>query len=281
MLPMNTGLITDGGNLRMEDELTSTKKSLGQHWLNDESTLEDIVDLANITPQDSVLEIGPGLGSLTARLLNKTKNVVAVEFDTSLEAKLRARFKDEPKPQLYFEDIRKFNLGLLPAKYKLVANIPYYITNYLIRLISEASNPPSLAVLLIQKEVADRLLAKPGNLSVLGIIAQSYWQIEPGPIVGPEKFTPPPKVNSQVVKLTRLVRPRLPEGKEKEFIRLVRIGFAQKRKTVLNSLSGGLCLDRQKVQLMLESAGINPFSRPQELSIEDWLRLKIAQDNNT
>ncbi len=269
---MSTGCITVGGNAMDDDQITA-KKSLGQHWLNDQSTLEDIANLADLKPQDSVLEIGPGLGSLTATLLKKTKNIVAVEFDTNLQVQLQTRFKNEPTLQFYFEDIRRFNLNLLPANYKLVANIPYYITNYLIRLISESANPPAVAVLLIQKEVADRLVAKPGALSVLGVIAQAYWQIEPGPIVGPEQFTPPPKVNSQIIKLTRLGQPRLPQGREKEFIHLVRIGFGQKRKTLLNSLSGGLHIAKPDVQAALVSAAIAPNARPQELSHEDWRRL--------
>ncbi len=258
------------------DNEVETKKSLGQHWLSDADTLEAICDLADIEPGDTILEIGPGLGSLTAMLLKKTKQVVAVEFDDSLQDQLQSRFKSEPSIRFYFEDIRRFNLTLLPANYKLVANIPYYITSYLVRLISESANQPAVAVLLIQKEVADRLVAQPGNLSVLGVIAQSYWRIEAGPIVGPEKFTPPPKVNSQVVRMTRLKQPRLPIGEEKQFIHLVRICFGQKRKNLLNNLSGGLHIDRLKAQAILESAALKPTKRPQELSIEDWLRLHEA-----
>ena len=145
------------------------KKDLGQHWLTDRETLKSIVELAQLAEDELVLEIGPGLGDLTEVLLDSTNNVIAVEFDESLISGLKQRFNGSTV-LIENKDIRRFNLTKLPKGYKVVANIPYYLTSYLIRLLSQSPNPPSLAVLLIQQEVAERLAAKPGQMSIIGTI---------------------------------------------------------------------------------------------------------------
>jgi len=250
-----------------------TNKDLGQHWLNDWEVLNSIVTLAAISPDDTLLEIGPGLGSLTRLLVEKAGQVVAVEFDQSLIAGLVKQFGDNEKVTIVNEDIRRFDLTTLPTNYKCVANIPYYLTSFLIRLISQSPNPPSIATLLVQQEVAERLAAREGQMSILGVIAQTYWSISLGPIVNAELFTPPPKVNSQVIKLVRREKPLFPNGLEKEYIQLIKIGFSQKRKTLLNSLSAGLRLDKVTIRQHMLKVKLDLGVRAQELNLDQWSKL--------
>lgn len=245
------------------------KKALGQHWLHDEFVLEDIAGCADIGPDDVVLEIGPGLGTLTAVLLAQAKQVVAVEFDHELAARLPQRIQDK-RLSVIESDILQFDFTELPTGYKLVANIPYYLTSNLIRVISESANPPSVAVLLIQKEVAERVAAEPGEMSILATTAQYFWEVDLGNIVPAALFTPPPKVDSQILILNRRPRPLFGTIDEKLFFRIVKAGFSQKRKTLLNSLSGGLQLEKSAVKQWCEAANIDPSRRAQTLSLDEW-----------
>lgn len=253
-----------------------SKKELGQHWLDDRPTLQTICDMASVSDQDTVLEIGPGQGSLTQLLIQVAKQVVAVEFDDSLIINLGKRFANVSNLELVNQDIRRFDLNRLPTDYKAVANIPYYLTSYLIRLLSQAANPPRVAVLLIQQEVAQRLAAGPGRLSILGVIAQAYWDISLGPLVPAAMFKPPPKVDSQTVKMTRKTTPAIPKGMEKEFLQTVKVGFSQKRKTLINSFSGGFHIDKDKARVLIGSIGVPESARPQELSLRQWSELTRA-----
>ena len=252
------------------------KKSLGQHWLSDVSVLESIVDMAEVSALDTILEIGPGPGTLTDVLLYRAARVVAVEFDASLAAELSERLAHESRLEVYNEDIRRYDLTKLPKGYKVVANIPYYLSSYLVRLLSMTKNPPETVVLLIQQEVAQRLAAKPGKLSLLGVTAQSFWDIELGLVVAPEMFFPPPKVNSQVVKLSRKRHPAFDPTMERDFLQAVRIGFSQKRKTLINGLSGGYHIQKTDAKAIVESIGLAASVRPQELSVLDWVKLTKA-----
>lgn len=245
------------------------KKSLGQHWLTDAASLESICEAAEVHPEDTVLEIGPGLGTLTELLVRRAKNVVAVEFDTKLAKELPGRVPAD-NLEVVEQDILSFDLTALPAGYKLVANIPYYLTSNLIRVISETPNPPEAATILVQKEVAQRVAAAPGDMSLLSVTAQFYWQVSLGLEVPARLFTPPPKVDSQVLVLHRRQQPLFPEVEPKQFFRLVRAGFAQKRKTLLNSLSSGLHLSKEDTQKLTKAAGIDPQRRPQTLSLKEW-----------
>ena len=150
--------------------VSGPNKSLGQHWLRDRLVLEHIVDCAEVTSDDTVLEIGPGLGTLTSELLRRAKNVIAVEFDSELAAKLPGQFPGK-KLEVRNEDILSFDLSSLPRGYKVVANVPYYITSKIVQKLMTAENKPSVAVLLVQKEVAERIAAKPGDMSILAISA--------------------------------------------------------------------------------------------------------------
>jgi 16S rRNA (adenine1518-N6/adenine1519-N6)-dimethyltransferase len=176
-----------------------TNKSLGQHWLTDRAVLAEIADTAEIEQADTVLEIGPGLGTLTSELLKRAWKVVAVEFDAELAAKLPGQFPGK-NLTVTSADILSFDLDTLPKNYVVVANVPYYITSKIVQKLMTANNKPRIAVLLVQKEVAQRIAATAGDLSLLGISAQVYAKTELGIEVPRHYFTPPPKVDSQVKK---------------------------------------------------------------------------------
>lgn len=249
-----------------------TKKSLGQHWLFDKPTLQTIVDTADINADDTVLEIGPGRGSLTELLTQKAKQVVAIEKDVDLIAGLRTIFALQRNVEIIEDDILGFNLTKLPKDYKVVANIPYYLTSALIRTLLESTNPPSLMTLLIQKEVAESIVAPPGKLSVLAISVQLYARPQIISIVTKDKFHPPPKVDSAIINIIRRSKPVIEVDPDK-FMRLVKAGFSQKRKTLRNSLSGGLHISGAEAEALLTSAKIAFTTRAQELNISQWKNL--------
>lgn len=248
-------------------------KSLGQHWLHDRNVLAHIADSAELSPDDTVLEIGPGLGTLTSELLRQAGSVVAVEFDPELARKLPGQFPGKNLTVIH-EDILSFDLSQLPAGYKVVANVPYYITSKIVQKLMTADNKPSVVVLLVQKEVAERIAAEPGDMSILAISAQVYAQASLGDVVPAEFFTPPPKVDSQVVILHTHEQPLVKPEDEKAFFRVVKAGFSAKRKKLRSSLSGGLALSKSEVEQLLEQAAISPDARAEDLAIEDWRRLQ-------
>jgi len=248
------------------------KKELGQHWLKDPFILSEIVDSAAIQPTDTVLEIGPGLGTLTSGLLNASKNVVAVEFDEDLAGKLPAQFPGK-NLEVIHDDILSFDLNSLPENYVVVANVPYYITSKIVKKLMTAENKPRIAVLLVQKEVAWRIAAEPGDMSILGISAQVFAEATLGIEVGKAFFTPAPKVDSQVVILNTRSIPLVEKNNEAAFFRLIKAGFSEKRKKLRSSLAGGLNMEKSAVDALLQRSGIDAQARAQELSIDSWLRL--------
>jgi 16S rRNA (adenine1518-N6/adenine1519-N6)-dimethyltransferase len=252
--------------------MSGPDKSLGQHWLRDRMVLEHIADCADIKVTDTVLEIGPGLGTLTSELLRRAKNVTAVEFDPALAKKLPGQFPGK-ELVVHNEDILKFDLSQLPSGYKVVANVPYYITSKIVQKLMTADNKPAIAVLLVQKEVAERIAAQSGDMSILAVSAQIYAEASLGDVVPAELFTPPPKVDSQVVILKTRKKPLVDAELEKAFFRIVKAGFSAKRKKLRSSLSGGLGIKKSDAENMLLSAGISPDDRAEDLSIDDWLRL--------
>lgn len=252
--------------------MAGPKKSLGQHWLKDRHVLEQIAACADLSASDTVLEIGPGLGTLTSELLRRSQQVVAVEFDPDLARKLPAQFPGK-NLTVHHEDILQFDLASLPASYKAVANVPYYITSKIVQKLVTSDTPPQLSVLLVQKEVAERLAARPGDMSVLAVSAQLYAEVSLGPVVPAEYFTPPPKVDSQVVVLRTRQAPLVAPADQKQFFRFVKAGFSARRKKLRSSLAGGLALPKQQVEQLLERAGISPDARAEDLSIDDWQRL--------
>jgi 16S rRNA (adenine1518-N6/adenine1519-N6)-dimethyltransferase len=252
--------------------MAGPKKSLGQHWLKDRDVLAHIAECAELSPGDTVLEIGPGLGTLTSELLRRSKKVVAVEFDSELARKLPAQFPGK-NLEVVHEDILSFDLSVLPIGYAVVANVPYYITSKIIQILMTASNKPRIAVLHVQKEVAERLAARPGNMSILAVSAQLFADVKLGDVVRSDYFTPPPKVDSQVVILRTRQSPFLKDISEKDFFKVVKAGFSAKRKKLRSSLSGGLKITKAKAEELLGQAVINSDVRAESLSLDDWVRL--------
>lgn len=247
-------------------------KSLGQHWLKERDILAGIADDAMLSQDDFVLEIGPGLGTLTSEIFRRANRVLAVEFDAELARKLAGQFPGK-QLEVVNEDILQFNLSKLPAGYKVVANVPYYITSKIIQKLMTAENKPSTVVILVQKEVAERVAAGPGDMSILAVSAQVYAKARLGIEAPKEYFTPPPKVDSQVVVLetrdTSLVQP----ADERLFFRVVKAGFSAKRKKLRSSISAGLALNKQATDELLQAANVSPDDRAEDLSIDDWLRV--------
>jgi 16S rRNA (adenine1518-N6/adenine1519-N6)-dimethyltransferase len=249
-------------------------KSLGQNWLRDRVALAHIADCAELSKDDVVLEIGPGLGTLTSELLRRAKKVIAVEYDQNLAQKLPGQFPGKDLIVIN-ADILQFDLSTLPENYKVVANIPYYITSKIVQMLVSAKNKPAIAVLLVQKEVAERLAAEPGDLSVLGISAQIYAEVFLGEVVPAELFTPPPKVDSQVVILKMRPESLLGEVNKDDFLRVVKAGFSEKRKKLRSSLANSLRLPKADIENILHQVGIGPDDRAENLSIDDWLNLTV------
>ncbi len=248
-------------------------KSLGQHWLTDRIILSEIAKPANLTTDDVVLEIGPGLGTLTEVLSDSAKLVVAVEFDPELAKDLAN--KNIKNVEVLNADFLHFDLSIMPKKYKVVANIPYYITAKIVQKLLSDDNKPEVAALLVQKEVAERLAAKPGEMSILSVSAQVFAEVEQGVIVPPEFFTPPPKVDSQVVILKPRNRPLFEKWNEKSFFRMVKAGFSNRRKKLRSSLAGGLGISKTEAENLLIKSGIDSNLRAQDLSLNDWQKLTV------
>lgn len=249
--------------------MAGPNKALGQHWLRDRDILTAIADEAILQPDDTVLEIGPGLGTLTSELLRRAGKVIAVEFDAGLARKLPGQFPGTSL-EVINQDILSFDLTGLPPGYKVVANVPYYITSKIVQRLSEAANPPAIVVILVQKEVAERIAAPPGRMSMLSVSAQVFFEATTGVEVLRQYFTPPPEVDSQTVILRRRPVPLVAEVDQKAFFRVVRAGFSERRKKLRSSLAGGLQMSKSDVDAMLQNAGIDPEARAQELSIEQW-----------
>lgn len=245
-------------------------KSLGQHWLFDKHSLESMCEAADIQEGDEVLEIGPGLGTLTQVLLKKGAKVTAVEFDKRLANDLLNKFSSD-NFKLVQQDVLKFDFNSMPRGYKIVANIPYYITSNLLRVICESSNRPARAALLVQKEVAERVSAVAGELSILAVSVQLYAVATLGEEVPAELFSPPPKVDSQVLKLHFFEQPLSEDVNN--VMKFVKAGFSSPRKKLRSSLAAGLGISVEEAEKILKNANINPDRRAQTVTIEEWLNL--------
>lgn len=247
------------------------KKSLGQNWLKDRDILIDIADHASVDGVDTVVEIGPGLGTLTSALFQFFDKVIAVELDDRLAENLPKSFPGK-NLQVVHKDVLSLNLDELnlPEKYVVAGNIPYYITSPIIQKFIHEAHRPEKIVLLMQKEVAERLAAEPGGYSILGLSAQIYAKVTLGPVVGREFFTPPPKVDSQVVILEPLESPLASE----KTMSLIKLGFIAPRKKLVSNLMVGLRMSREDVLKRFEKNGISENARPADLSIADWVSLE-------
>ena len=266
--------LTNPAHLKVALRLAGIKanKGLGQHFLADRDSVEAVADAAGVTKGDEVLEIGPGLGVLTQALLARGARVTAVETDPALAELLR---RDAPAElTVVEEDFMRYDLGQLPAGYKVAANIPYYLTGKIFRLLLESANPPSVMSLLVQKEVAERVTARPGGMSVLAVSVQYYGRPELVRVVGRELFVPPPKVDSAILRVAA-IGPAFPANVTKLF-RLVKAGFGERRKQLKNSLAGGLGRTVAEAAALIAAAGLPVAARAQELSLDDWRRLYEA-----
>ncbi|KKP57555.1 MAG: Ribosomal RNA small subunit methyltransferase A [Candidatus Moranbacteria bacterium GW2011_GWF2_34_56] len=249
---------------------------LGQHFLNNPDIVNQIIEAANIKENEAVLEIGPGEGILTEKICQKAKKVISIELDDKLRANLERKFDNQSNLEIIFEDILKVNLPKLideqqMSHYKVIANIPYYITSKIIRLFLETTHQPDELILMIQKEVAQRIVAPKGQMSILAASVQYYAKAEILFDVTKDNFNPPPKVDSSVIKISNIkeVNPT----KDKKFFRVVRAGFCARRKTLINNLSNSFHIDKKDVERILQEAGFLPNTRAQELSVSDWEKL--------
>jgi len=264
-------------------------KGLGQNLLVNEDIYRRIVEAAALTRDDMVLEIGPGLGMLTRRLAERAGRVAAIELDRKMVALLMVELSDLPNVAIIAGDALELDpvdvlraVGADPARaapgvgYKVVANLPYYITSRALRHLLADSVRPSLLVLMVQKEVADRLRAKPGQHSLLSLSVQVFGQVEQVCRVPASAFYPQPKVSSAVVRITTYDAPLVPEHLLAAFFQLLRAGFAQKRKQLHNSLAANLALSADRVAALLAAADIPPTARPQALTMAQWCALAEA-----
>ena len=251
------------------------EKSLGQNFLQDPSALERIALAAEIKENDCVLEIGPGLGSLTRYLAFSAKEVTAVELDPDMLAPLKAVLTPYQNVRVVHGDILKLSVSeiIKEADYLVVANIPYYITSAVIRHLLESDPKPRRVVLTIQKEVAERICAKAGDLSLLALSVQVYGKPSIAAIIPAAAFHPAPKVDSAILRIDIYDEPLVPVELLKTFFKLTKAGFSQKRKTLRNSLSSGLHIKPQEAEALLTITGIDFMRRAETLSIEEWEKI--------
>lgn len=251
------------------------KKGLGQNFLVDSAGLEKVVAAADIEPSDVVLEVGPGLGGLTRQLAQRARRVVAVELDLRLFPPLQETLAPFSNVELVQGDILEQAPGELVGEhgYLVVANIPYYITSALLRHLLEAEIRPRRLVLTVQREVAERICAGPGEMSLLALSVQIHGQPRVMARLPAGMFYPRPKVDSSVVRVDLHPTASLPADELAAFFRLARAGFGQRRKTLRNSLSAGLGLPRARVEELLQGAEIDPQRRAETLGLEEWQAL--------
>ncbi|MGD2144345.1 MAG: 16S rRNA (adenine(1518)-N(6)/adenine(1519)-N(6))-dimethyltransferase RsmA [Anaerolineae bacterium] len=264
-------------------------KALGQNFLVDQEVLDRITRAAQLTPNDIVLEIGAGTGTLTKRLARNAGFTVSVELDRQLMPILDSELSQFDKLVLIQGDILRLDPAslineatgqptLAEPTYKVVANLPYYATSAVLRHLLEAERKPRLMVITVQKEVAERIVAAPGNMSILAVSVQFYGEPELLFRVGPDSFYPPPEVESAVLRVEIPPSPPLPDEQVGAFFQVVRAGFSQRRKQLHNSLSAGLGtrVSKQQAAARLENAGIDHRRRAQTLSIAEWIALTRA-----
>ncbi|MFH0814574.1 MAG: 16S rRNA (adenine(1518)-N(6)/adenine(1519)-N(6))-dimethyltransferase RsmA [Candidatus Falkowbacteria bacterium] len=261
------------------------KHNLGQNFLVNPAILEKIVDAADLKKTDNVLEVGAGLGVLTKELIQRAKRVLAVEIDRTLVFVLKQEMRsllvgrknveyklvEADILKLPIQDIEDFFQG---EPYKIVANIPYQITSHFLRRFLEVETPLTAMVLLVQKEVAQRIVAKPGDMNLLGLSCQYYSRPEIVADVAAGNFLPTPEVDSAIIKLAGIKRlDNAEQLKAKNLFRLARMGFAAKRKQLQNNLSAGLGITKDEAKKMLLTAGLKETARAEDLSVENWIRI--------
>ena len=261
------------------------RKGLGQHFLIDGEVLELIISAAKLTPSDVILEIGPGLGILTKALARQAGWVMAIELDNKLAAILEQTLASLDNVTIINEDILKIDptalllkTGLPPAtnsylSYKVVANLPYYITSPILRHFLETSVKPQIMVIMVQKEVAEAIVARPGQMSVLSISVQFYGEPSIVSYVPAHCFYPAPEVDSAILRINPYPQPAVAITDESSFFELVRAGFTASRKQLGNSLAQGLEKPKAEILPLLAEASIVPQRRAETLTLDEWARL--------
>lgn len=253
-------------------------KDLGQHFLTDERALARIVAAAELTPEEAVLEVGAGVGNLTRRLAPAAGRVVAVEIDRRFLPVLQAELEEFSNVEVVWGDILALDPATLMGDrpYKVVANLPYGITSAVLRHLLEARVPPQRMVVTVQREVAERVVARGGRMSLLAVSVQFYGQPRLLFRLRPGAFYPPPEVESAVLRIDRYPQPPVEVEDREAFFRLVRAGFTHPRKQLANSLAAGLGISPSEAARLLAVAGIDPQVRAERLSLADWARLVRA-----
>ena len=263
---------------RLDAHGISPKKSLGQNYIHDENTLARIIESAAIPPNATILEIGPGLGALSVGLAKIAQRLILIETDQRVKPILEAELDPFPNVEYYWEDFLESDLSQIlgDEPYHVVANLPYYITSAIIRKLLDNSNRPQSLVLTVQKEVAERIIAKPGKMSILSVSVQLYGQASMVMTLNPGVFWPRPDVSSAVIKID--CYPEIPYNisNTKRFFQIVKAGFGQKRKQLKNALNKGLPLNSEQISALFTLSGIDPQRRAETLSIEEWSHLHHA-----
>jgi 16S rRNA (adenine1518-N6/adenine1519-N6)-dimethyltransferase len=263
------------------------RKGLGQHFLVNEEVLKLVISTSELTSNDVVMEVGPGLGVLTRELARRTGWVVAIELDSKLAVALEQTLASFDNASIINRDILKVDPAALleeqkvrfppaisnPFSYKVVANLPYYITSPVLHNFLEASVKPQIMVVMVQKEVADAIVAKPGQMSVLSVSVQFYGEPRIISYVPAQCFYPPPEVDSAILRIDLHFQPAVTVTDERSFFDLVQAGFSASRKQIVNSLAQGLRLPKAEILALLEEAHIVPKRRAETLSLAEWARL--------
>jgi len=253
-------------------------KRLGQNFLIDKNVLRKIIEAAELSKRDVVLEVGPGIGNLTIELAKKVKKVIAVEKDKRMVEILKENLKEFRNVEIVEGDIREIICEVvekMDKNYKVVANIPYYLTSYLIRKLLGLEKKPKLIVLMVQKEVAQRICAKPPKMNLLAVSVQFYSKPEIISFVSKNCFWPRPKVDSAIIKISNIKKQKATKD-EKLFFKIVKAGFSHPRKQLINNLFKGLKKNKKIIEEWLLNCGISPDKRAENLSIEEWKRLTIS-----
>lgn len=275
-LPGREGRSTPNARGQLKGAGLKARKGLGQNFLTDMAVRDAILDAAALSVDDTVLEVGPGLGVLTERLVDLCGRVTAVELDTNLAERLQKRLAGRTNFDIVNADILSLDLsGLMrgPGAYKVVANIPYYITSPILRYFTQAVARPSLMVIMMQLEVAADVVSKPGHMGFLAVSMRVFSRPEILCKVPATSFYPAPRVDSAVVKFNMLQDAMIPAAEIKSFLELVHAGFSAPRKQIHNSLSIGLKLDAAGTTGLLDKAGIEPARRPGTLTLDEWMAL--------
>ena len=251
-------------------------KGWGQNFLINDGVLKKIIEAANIKLNDCILEIGPGIGTLTQELAKKAKKVFAIEKDSKMVEVLRKTLKNFKNVEIIQGDILKFQISNFKFSIKkVVANLPFNIASAAIRKFLESEKPPKEMILMVQKEVAQRICAKPPDMNLLAVSVQFYSEPKILFYVSKNSFWPKPKVDGAVLRISR-IHTNLPRIDTNLFFKIVKAGFSQPRKQLANNLSKELKLDKEKVKNWLLKNGIQPSQRADTLDIKEWINLVIS-----